>query len=281
MDDVFPEQLDLKIEHTRDWPGAERLHMLLLEARNRLAAQAEELAELRAGQAAAVDEALRRQAAAVCKRVELSDPLGPELGAVLALVQDDLRLEVAPKLGCGHLWPDRGNHWAGWRQSTSDAYRAHGEGPTREAAILAATAKLLDLDEGSLQRRVAGSLAAVVKAAMAVVDDLVGDLGKARDLCTISEIELIDAVEQLRGATAEPRPRSCRSCVHFERDAPRAASGDGSARPCIAHDSLLAHPDGGAECEDYEPDTDPAPRLPGVEIDGNVVRSEGGDADRD
>jgi hypothetical protein len=111
----------------------------------------------------------------------------------------------------------------------------------------------------------------VVKAAMAVVDQC-GDraYGGWPQLKALAE-----AVEQLRGATAEPRPRSCRSCVHFERDAHPAASGDGSARPCIAHDSLLAHPDGGAECEDYEPDTDPAPKLPGVEIEDNLVSSKG------
>jgi hypothetical protein len=362
VDDTFPDQLDLQIEHTRGWPARQQLHMLLLEARKRLASQADELAELQAALTATyelhgiwpdgdeqpdvvpdrivfvaedgeradffvvdgrpllnavidraearaftgplsvwatwedgaelpadvglsdpdgdpidvelsatglINEVRRRQAKTVIRRHELSDPLGPELGAVLALVDATHALRV-----------DEGDHrpfeagWESWDEIVSAT------GATREAAILAATAKLLGLDEGSLRRRVTGLPAAVVKAAMALVDEWQRWEAEHEGhpySRTETELAFLRAVEQLRGATVEPRPRTCRSCVHFERDAPRAASGDGSARPCIAHDSLLTHPGGGAECADYAPDTDPAPQLPGVEIEGNLVRSEGGD----
>jgi hypothetical protein len=195
-----------------------------------------------------IEEVRRRQAKAVIRRHELSDPLGPELGAVLALVPSLRWLAVDPLAN--------GRCVAWWRDEENQLL-AHASGDTYEAAILAATAKLLGLDEGSLRRRVAGSPDAVVKAAMAPPQDDV-DYPEER-----TGQALIDAVEQLRGATAEPRPRSCRSCVHFERDAAPAVSGDGSARPCIARNGLLVHPESG-DCEEYAPDTDPAPQLPGV-----------------
>lgn len=91
-----------------------------------------ELTELRAGQQAAIDEALRRQAAAVCRRVELSDSAGPELGALLALVPAEYNLHVS---GAEPV--------ATWEHHVRPELQASCSGPTREAAIRAATVKLL------------------------------------------------------------------------------------------------------------------------------------------
>lgn len=81
----------------------------------------------------------------------------------------------------------------------------------------------------------------------------------------------------LRSATLEllgpVRRQSCRSCVHWQRDAEPVT--EAGARPCGLSEDVR-HPDSGLHCESYQPDTDPAPPLKGVTRPApNVVRSEG------
>jgi hypothetical protein len=155
-----------------------------------LQAARQELTELRAGQQATIDEALRRQAAAVCRRVELSDSAGPELEAVLALVPAEYNLQVS---GAEPV--------ATWEHHVRPELQASCSGPTRETAIRAATVKLLG-------------------------------------------------------------PSACQTCLHWQRDAKPAASGDGTARPC-GIGGELRHPAGGRDCDRFEAadqsDTEPAP----------------------
>ena len=178
MDDLFPEQLDRWIERT-DNDLRIGLHMLLLEARERL----QELAELRRLTASyelrgvwpdgdeqpdvlpdrivfvgedgepeprfAVDarplleEVLRRQAKLWVE--QHSDGEGPELGALLSLVPHDLDLLV---LGA------QPGYQAAWEEAARPLAKA--EGATPEAAIRAATLKLLGIDAAEAQRRRSG-----------------------------------------------------------------------------------------------------------------------------
>jgi hypothetical protein len=191
-----------------------------------------------------IEQVLDRQAKAWVR--QHADGKGPELGALLALVPSTYALRVDEG--------DQRPYEAGWESWDE---RVCATGATREAAVLAATRELLDLDEGSLRRRVAGSPAAVVRAAMALVDAWADDGDGYHE-----ENQLRRAVEQLRGATAEPRPGTCRSCRHWQRDAKPAASGDGTARPC-GIGGELRHPAGGRDCDRFEAadqsDTEPAP----------------------
>jgi hypothetical protein len=178
-----------------------------------------------------IDEVRRRQAKAAIRRHELSDPLGPELGAVLALVPAGLGLCVWPR--------DSGGYTADWR-TDEPRILALDSGPTREAAILAATAKLLDLDEASLRRRVAGSPAAVVKAAMAWADE------QDPDRLAYEDSALYDAVEQLRGATRSP----CSTCVNWIKTDEETPDG---TRLCRLRPDLPART-GDSSCPDgYDP----------------------------
>jgi hypothetical protein len=68
----------------------------------------------------------------VCRRVELSDSAGPELGALLALVPAEYNLQVS---GAEPV--------ATWEHHVRPELQASCSGPTRETAIRAATVKLL------------------------------------------------------------------------------------------------------------------------------------------
>lgn len=274
-------QLGGNLEHQ----GAEKLAELLRELAELRAAKE----ELKATREAEIDEALRRQAAAAIRRVELSGPLGVELGAALALVPADYALEIVHGAR-GYL--------AMYQRPTAADVEGHGQGQTREAAILAATAELLGLNEGALRRRCSGSLAAVVRAAIEWADGVCqrSTTGCAAWSWTAVEQRLLDAVEQLRASTAAEPRGTCESCDRWSGGEP-ATGGPGIARWC----SLVAgyrQPD--AWCDDHcsvaTADTDPVPssdepaekcwycepgcpehvdQLPGVTLTGNLIRSEG------
>jgi hypothetical protein len=105
-----------------------------------LQAARQELAELREGSEAAVQDALRRQARELCRWIEHSDPSGLELGALLALVPEGWQLGagLAPP-GADYGGPYR----ATWTRGEDG--RA-GWGGSLEAAIRAATEQLLGLE---------------------------------------------------------------------------------------------------------------------------------------
>lgn len=200
-----------------------------------------------------VGEALRRQAAAVIRRVELSDPSGPELGAVLALVPEAWDLSVVVRR-------------ATWEHDLGAQPACTAIGETREAAIMAATRELLGLDDEALRRRISGSPADVLRAAMALVDEIrTGDEGYGASPGR-KEQALIDAVERLRAAPAEARETCC-TCYHWQRDAEPAT--EAGARPCgldTEPEPCPRHPGSGCAFPGrYRPrdeataETDPAP----------------------
>ncbi len=203
-----------------------------------------------------IEEVRRRLAKAMVRCYEDSEG-GAPLELLMALPEQKWELGIL----------DRANRYdAAWTGGPFDPMH-QAAGATRVEAIRAATLKLLGLDPAA-GRQLSDRRERVVQAAMALADELA-----THDDGTSAEAELMCAVEELRGAPAEPRPKTCRSCVYFERGAAPAASGDGSARPCGARGGLLVHPDSG-DCEEYAPDTDPAPSLPGVSRPaGNVVRA--------
>lgn len=265
-----------------------------------------------------LDEVLRRQARKWCRSV--ADGEGPALEQLLALVPVKYALRVDEG--------DQRPYEAGWEEWDEIVTAT---GPTREAAIRAATCELLGVDVPAGDRQLSGSPARLIRAAMVLVDDWAAETHEGlagNRVGTAAEAELEAAVNELRGTAVEPR-QTCGSCQHWWRNAEPAT--EAGARPCRLDEepdptprhpaSLCARPDYYRALE--QADTDPAPdeypssdealaakiakvraavaeggsvypdatrtylgellaeqrrrqeQLPGVTVDGNLVRSEG------
>lgn len=236
-----------------------------------------EFVDVAVSAACVVQEALRRQARAWCRSHENTE--GPPLEQLLALVPAKYALGVDE----GDQRPYEAS-WEEWDEIVKAT------GPTRAAAIRAATLELLgpDATKAAERLQLSGSPADLIRAAMAWADwrkELIDHAGDP----TLYEAEgpLLEAVEALRGVTtAEPR-QTCGSCRHWDRAAEPAT--EAGARPCgLDRDPQPAprHPESSCGLPGCyrmleQSDTEPAPGsgdLPGVTLAGNVIRSEGGES---
>ena len=257
-----------------------------------------------------LSEVLRRQAKRWCRSV--SDGEGPALEQLLAQVPPERWLAVDCLANSRHV---------AWWRGPDNELLAHASGDDYQAAIRAATCKLLGLDAPVGGRQLSGSPADLIRAAIDWADAY--SAGAPEE--AFAKRALFESIEALRCTTAAELRQTCDSCQHWRRDDEPAT--EGGARPCgldEEHDPAPRHPASlcarpgchealGVAKTDPAPDsaefaaklkwaraivdepTTPKslrrtarkwlakhapgsgdPPLPkGVEIDGNLVRSEG------
>lgn len=231
------------------------------------------------------NEVLRRQAKKWCD--SFADGEGPALEQLLALVPAKYVLRVDEG--------DQRPYEAGWEEWDEIVTAI---GPTREAAIRAATCDLLGVDvlgddpHQAAQERVLRAAELVTEAVGA---GAITGSALARPEAWDTLQELVDAVAAWRAGNAPEPRRCCGTCLYWVREGESVA---GDARLCRLAPQLPARTaESSRDCTRWrKADTDPAPgsgdqyplpgteigrgveqgdQLPGVTVTGNVITSEG------